>query len=291
MITEAPFEVVEPKAAESPVVVEVPHAGLFIDPESLALIMAPARCIARDADLHVDALYQDAPSEGATLLFARTSRYVVDLNRGEADCDAETVEGAGKAAWPRGVVWRLSTDGDPILTRRLTRAEFERRITQIYRPYHAALTAIIARKKARFGYAILLCAHSMPTQGRRGPVDLGSWRADLVPGTRGRTTAAGALIDEVDAHARSVGWTVVHDDPYRGGFSTANYGDPARQVHAVQLEVARRLYMDEETLRIHPEGFRSVREFARTLVARLAISKEDLLGASWGREGAAARRG
>lgn len=291
VIHEAPFEVVEPQAAESPVVVEVPHAGLRVDPEALTLIAAPARCIARDADLHVDALFQDAPREGATLLYARQSRYVVDLNRAEVDCDADAVEGAGRSPHPRGVIWRLSTDGDPILTARLSRAEFERRLDAIYRPYHATLAALLSRKKAKFGFVILVCAHSMPTQGRRGNVELGSWRADLVPGTRGRTTAAGALIDRVDDHGRSFGWTVVHDDPYRGGYSTGHYGEPTKRAHAIQLEIARRLYMDEERLRIHPEGFQTVREFARTLVARLAVSNEDVLVGSSRRASAPERRG
>ena len=99
------------------------------------------------------------------------------------------------------------------------------------------------------------------------------------------------LIDEVDAHARSFGWSVVHDDPYKGGFSTVHYGNPEQRVHAVQLEIARRLYMDEERLRIRPEGFQTVREFARTLVARLPIGKEDLLASSHRRAGTAPRRG
>src|SRR6185369_15711755 len=113
-----PFEVIEPTTGESPLVVEVPHAGLWIDPEALAFTVAPARSIARDADLHVDALFEDAPSEGATLLVAHTSRLVVDLNRGESDVDGEAVEGGGRTPWPRGLVWRLTTDGDPVLSER-----------------------------------------------------------------------------------------------------------------------------------------------------------------------------
>lgn len=290
MVAEAHFEVIEPKTAESPVVVEVPHAGLAVDAETMVQMVAPARSLARDADLYVDALFQDAPAEGASLIFARTSRYVVDLNRGETDCDAEAVEGGGRTPYPRGLVWRLTTDGEPVLAQRLSREELERRLNLVYRPYHAALAGLIARKKARFGFVILICAHSMPTQGRRGNTDLGRWRADLVPGTRGRTTAAGALIDEVDIHGRSFGWTVVHDEPYKGGFSTGHYGTPERSTHAIQLELARRLYMDEATLRIHPEGFRTVREFARTLVARLAIAKKEALTGQLRREGGAARR-
>jgi len=267
------FEVIEPKGGETPVVVEVPHAGLSLDAETLSFTVAPARSIARDADLHVDALFEDAPVEGATLLYARASRYLVDLNRGEQDIDHDAVDGGGRAPWPRGLIWRLTTDGEPILARRLPRAELERRLDLVYRPYHRVLEQLLARKRARFGFAILLCAHSMPSQPRRGHENTGVARADIVPGTRGRTTASAAVIDMVDRHARSCGYTVRHDDPYRGGFSTGHYGTPASGIHAIQVEISRRLYMDESTLRTDPQGFQSVREFARTLVARLAFAE------------------
>lgn len=274
----APFEITPPAGPESPVIVEVPHAGVYLDPESLAFTIVPARCIARDADLYVDQLFQDAPAAGATLLVARTSRYVLDLNRGPSDYDGDAVEtGVGHGA-PRGLVWRIATDGSPVLTRRLPHAELERRLAYAYRPYHAALVSLLEHKLARFGFAILLCAHSMPEPPRKpGPLGLrGGPRngepsiADIVPGTRGRTSAAGALIDVVDAHARDSGYSVRHDDPYRGGFSTAHYGAPARGVHAIQVEIARRLYMDPDTLRTDPQRFESVRCFARTLVRRLS---------------------
>jgi N-formylglutamate amidohydrolase len=96
-----------------------------------------------------------------------------------------------------------------------------------------------------------------------------------VPGTRGRTSAAAPVIDRVDAHAKAHGFSVRHDDPYRGGYSTATYGRPAQGVHAIQIEIARRLYMDETSLRIDVQGFRAVREFARTLAARLAFTEPD----------------
>jgi N-formylglutamate deformylase len=274
----APFEITPPVGPESPVLVEVPHAGVYLDPESLASTVAPARCIARDADLYVDQLFQDAPSVGATLLVARVSRYVIDLNRAPDDYDGDAVEsGVGRGA-PRGLVWRVATDGSPVLGRRLTQAELDRRMSYAYRPYHTALAALLGRKMARFGFAILLCAHSMPDPPRRpGPLGLRNGLrsaeptvADIVPGTRGRTSAAGSLIDMVEAHARASGYSVRHDDPYKGGFSTAHYGVPARGVHAIQVEIARRLYMDAETLRTDPQRFESVRCFARALVSRLA---------------------
>jgi N-formylglutamate deformylase len=277
-----PFEIFEPRSGESPVLVEVPHAGLWLDPEALAFTLAPARSIARDADLYVDELCADVPDEGATLLVARVSRLVIDLNRAESDVDAEAVEGGSRTPSPRGLVWRLTTDGDPILAAPLPRRELARRLDAVYRPYHRALDGLLQRKLARFGYAVLLCAHSMPGQPRlsggngvRQPAPPTLPRADLVPGTRGRTSAAGVVIDRVEAHGKAFGYSIRHDDPYRGGFSTCFYGRPAQGVHAVQLEMARRLYMDEGTLRIDPHGFRAVREFARTLAARLAFAEPD----------------
>lgn len=263
------FSVIPPTTEETPVLVEIPHAGLWIDPPTFAWLVAPARAIARDADLYVDELYADAPARGATSLVARFSRYVVDLNRGENDVDPDAVEGAPSSARAtRGIVWRLTSDAAKVLERPLPRRELERRLDAVYRPYHRALTEAIAAKKAKFGYAIVLAAHSMPSVGRAGHGDPRASRADVVPGTRGRTSAARPFIDAVDAHARKAGFSVAHDDPYQGGFTTQTYGRPADGVHVVQVELARRLYMDEGTLEKNA-SFSKVRAFCADLVTLL----------------------
>jgi N-formylglutamate deformylase len=272
-MTAAPFSVVEPAADETPVIVEIPHAGLVVDGPSLASLTAPARAIGRDADLWVDELYTGAAAHGATLLVSHVSRYVVDLNRSEHDLDPETVEGAppGSRA-TRGIVWRLTSDGLRVLDRPLTRPELERRLDTYYRPYHAALSALVERKKAKFGHAVVLAAHSMPSVGRAGHGDARLTRADVVPGTRGRTSASGAFIDAVDAHARQANMSVTHDDPYQGGFTTQHYGRPRQAVHVVQVELARRLYMDEATL-LKNGGFARLRGWCEGLVAALGTTK------------------
>ncbi len=272
-----PYERVEPLGRETPVVVEVPHGGLHIDPETLAFTVAPAFSVARDADLYVDELCADTPAEGASLLVARYSRFVVDLNRAESNVDGEAVEGGGRAPLPRGLIWRLTTDGDPIITRALPRSELERRLNLVYRPYHRTLDEMLAAKQARFGYAVLLCVHSMPSDGRMGHLDPGVRRADLVPGSRGRTSAAAAVIDTVDAIARAQGFEVRHDVPYRGGFATAHYGRPSAGVHAIQVEVARRRYMDEGSFRRDLHGFARVKGLIRSFVGALgALPAEHL---------------
>lgn len=264
------LKLVEPTAREIPVVVEVPHAGVAVPPECLAPLVAPARAIGRDADLYVDELYADAPAAGATLLVAKLSRYVVDLNRGLGDVDPEVVEGTRSAhRYNHGLVWRTTSDGDRALARPLTRQELDHRITRYYRPYHEALEAALERKRAQFGIAILVAAHSMPSVGRTTAGAPGVARADVVPGTRARTSASSRFIDAVEAHANDQRWTVRHDEPYAGGFSTQHYGRPSRDVHAVQIELSRRLYLDEVTLARRADTFSVVRDWCRRLVARL----------------------
>jgi len=271
----APFERIDPVAPETPVVVEVPHAGLEMPAPFLEPLAAPARSIARDADLYVDGLYEDAPAEGATLLVARASRYVIDLNRAEGDVDAEVVEGGrADSRMQHGLVWRTTSDGERALVRRLTSAELTERLDLVWRPYHRELSAIVERKRVRFGFAILLAAHSMPSveRGPRGSPgrETGSSgrRADVVPGSRGRKSAGAPFIAAIEDHAIAHGWSVRHDDPYAGGFTTQYYGRPAQHVHAVQLELSRRLYLDEMSLR-PLASFGAVRNWCRGLVARL----------------------
>jgi N-formylglutamate amidohydrolase len=232
-------------------------------------MVAPLRALARDADLYVDELYRDAPDTGATLLVAHTSRYLLDLNRSEDDLDATAVAGAASLpSRPRGLGGSRTTDNQRAHARPLTREELVERLDTVHRPYHATLARLLERKRARFGYVVLLAAHSMPSVGRSGHGDSGTPRADVVPGTQGRTTARGELIDRVERHAKAGGFVVRHDDPYRGGFTTRNYGRPAVHVHAVQVELARRLYMDERTLR-RTSDFDRMRAWCRALVTEL----------------------
>jgi N-formylglutamate amidohydrolase len=240
------FDLARPDPSrETSVIVEVPHAGLVVPPEVRSQLVVGDASILRDSDLYVDRLFAHAPEHGATLLTSSVSRYVVDLNRAPDDVDRQTVRDhpAPRPTQSRGVVWRSTTEGLPAIRESITYAELERRLARYHAPYHAALEAEIEKKKARFGHAIVVAGHSMPSAGKGG---LGR-RADIVPGSRGRTTAADAVIDLVERVCVSAGLSVKHDDPYRGGWSTQRYGRPERGVHAIQIEINRALYADEAT--------------------------------------------
>ncbi|MCS6899258.1 MAG: N-formylglutamate amidohydrolase [Myxococcales bacterium] len=258
-----------PRGVELPVVVEVPHAGLLVDAICLSTLLVSARALARDADLFVDELVPEVTEVGATVLIARTSRYFIDLNRRDDEVDRHAVEGGLGHEAPHGLIWHRATDGERALAAPLPRCELERRLDLIYRPYHATLQRLLDEKRKRFGHVILVCAHSMPSHGLSFTTGKEVARADVVPGTRGKTSAAAPVIETVDRFARAFGFTVKHDDPYRGGYSTQHYGAPARGVHAVQIEVARRLYMHESTLHRDPDGIARLRRFYRELALRL----------------------
>lgn len=266
-----PFALTLPTSGRTPVVVEVPHAGLSIPRALRAETLVDERTVMRDADLYVDKLYADAPARGAGLLTAPFSRYVVDLNRAPDDIDLTTVPDhpAPRGKQPRGVVWRLTTDGRPSLREPLTYAAFQDRVARYHAPYHQALRDELERTRARFGFAVLVAGHSMPSVGRAGHADTGTRRADIVPGTLGRTSADRRLIDLVDAHFRGAGLSVRHDDPYRGGFTTQHYGRPREGWHVVQIELNRALYVHEDTGQKKRGDFKRLQRLLADLVEKL----------------------
>jgi N-formylglutamate amidohydrolase len=268
------FTLIRPTTRALPVLVEVPHAGVEVPAEARELLLVDDRVLLRDADTWVDTLFRDVVAQGATLLTARCSRYVVDLNRDEHDHDPASVAGSThpKGTAPRGVIWRESSDGAPALRRPLTRLEFEERIERYHRPYHRALSLELEALRARHGVAVLLCGHSMPATGRSQLAQSPRRRADVVPGTRVRSTAGGKLIDALDAHFRGAGLSVRHDDPYRGGATTQRYGRPSAGVHAIQVELNRDLYMDERTLTPKADAMEWLRSLCTALVPRLAAA-------------------
>ena len=257
--------------AAIPVLVEVPHAGLIVPEAVQDELSAPADALLRDADIYVDELYAHAPNLGATLLCSTVSRYVVDLNRAQDDVDSATVSDhpAPVGAQPRGVVWRATTDGRPVLRRPLTFSALRRRLARYYVPYHEALRQTLDDLRTRFGSAILVAGHSMPSRGRSLHVDAGVRRADVVPGTQGRSTADARIIDLVDAHFRDAGLSVRHDDPYKGGFATVHYGRPEQRWHAIQIELNRALYVDEDTFTRRAGDFERVRDLLDGLITKL----------------------
>ncbi|MFB6264911.1 MAG: N-formylglutamate amidohydrolase [Bradymonadaceae bacterium] len=258
-----------------PIVVDVPHAGEWIPDQVAEEMLVEEDLLKRDLDLYVDRFWQDAPEVGATLIASNVSRYVVDLNRAPDDVSPEAVEGAETKDEPgyyqdRGVVWRTTTGGEAVLDEPLSPEAFQERLDEFYWPYHRALRKEIERVREQFGTCILVDGHSMPSEGRQKYSDPGRRRADIVPGDVDGTSCRRPVRWTVEEHFRDDGYSVKTNDPYKGGWITRKYGAPDDGVHALQIEVNRDLYMDEQSFEIDEPGLNELRESCRSLVDRLA---------------------
>jgi N-formylglutamate amidohydrolase len=269
-LSEGAFVARTPAEPASPVVVSVPHAGTGTG--GFEATITPELDVRCDADLYVDRLYRVGEPQGPEVFVAsRLSRFVCDLNRDPDDVAPGAVpeHPAPRNVDGRGFIWAVTTTGAPALARPLTMGEWQER-TAFHAAYHDAIGRALERARERFGFAILVDGHSMPSQGRLGHTDTGRARAAVVPGDREGTSCAPALSAAVVRHFEKHGFTVRTNEPYKGGFITAHHGRPATGIHAIQIELRRDLYMNEERYEIAPEGFGRLQEILRALLADLA---------------------
>ncbi|MEO6927595.1 MAG: N-formylglutamate amidohydrolase [Casimicrobiaceae bacterium] len=248
----------EPIGAVAPLVLDSPHSGETYPAD---FDHAPARADVRQAeDTHVARLWRGALAHGATLVEATFPRAYIDANRSTDDIDAALF--AAGETWPQpiatsrkteqgiGLVWRLARHGVPMYARGLSVDEVARRIDAYWRPYHAALDAVIDTRHRAFGAVWHLDCHSMPAVGDALADDPGQARADFVLGDRDGSTCAPAFTALVRDWLAQQGYRVAVNDPYKGVEIVRRHGRPHAQRHSLQVEVNRRLYMDERTL--HP---------------------------------------
>lgn len=268
-----PISVRRPVGTAIPVVVSVPHSGLWIPDDELALYAIDVARLQRDGDLHVDRLYSRASECGATVVSTAVSRFVVDLNRFQDDVSALSTEGASARRevgyyGDRGLIWAVTTHGNPIYHAPLAPQVVARRVDLYWTPYHAALRAEISRIRDEFGLCVLLDAHSMPSRAARMHPDRGSRRADVVPGDLFGQACAPWLSELVESFFSKAGLTVHPNVPYSGGAITRTYGRPDEGVHAIQIELSRALYMNERTFEPSP-GFATIHDLCTALVCRV----------------------
>ena len=264
----------EPEGAPIPLVLDSPHSGT-VYPDDFDHL--PPRDVVRQAeDTHVEALYAAAPSIGATLIEALFPRAYIDPNRHHADIDPALLhdEWTGPMTPSRktelgiGLVWRLAHGGVPMYARKLSAAEVRRRIAQCNEPYHACLAAVLEERHAAFGAVWHINCHSMPAVGDVMSEDPGRARADFVLGDRDGTTCAPEFTSFVASTLTGLGYGVAINDPYKGVELVRMHGRPAERRHSLQVEINRRLYMDESTLERH-SGFASLQANLQRLLKAL----------------------
>jgi N-formylglutamate amidohydrolase len=260
-----------------PLVLDSPHSGREFPADFDAAV---SEFDLRDGeDCYVDELYLPATELGVPLLAARFPRTYVDPNRHRGDVDLELIEGgrwpheyapSGKAKIGKALVWRTLDDGRAIYARKLKVGEVLGRIERCHSPYHAALRELIGATHARFGVVYHLNCHSMPAVGgKQGEGGEGKPRADFVLGDRDGTSCDPAFTEFVRATLAAMGYAVKVNDPYKGVELVRAYSDPARGRHSLQIEINKRLYMDEATRSKHA-GFEALQKNLTTLAKAIA---------------------
>jgi N-formylglutamate deformylase len=278
-----PLRLALPVQQTAPVVFASPHSGRDYPTEFVAAARLDPIGLRRSEDCFVDDLFAGAPAHGAPLLTATFPRAFCDANREPWELDPAMFQDALPAwvnsASPRvgaglGTIARVVASGEAIYRDKLHFAEAERRVRSCWQPFHDALMELIDRTRAEFGACLLIDCHSMPAHGCSGRN--GASPIDIVLGDAHGTACAARVTRRVEQLFIGLGYTVRRNDPYAGGYITRHYGRPREGVHVLQIELARRLYMDEVRIE-RGAGFASVQRDLTSLIATVAAEAGTLL--------------
>ncbi|MEP2919958.1 N-formylglutamate amidohydrolase [Sulfitobacter sp.] len=271
----AAFDVLRPSTPDSCVVFASPHSGRDYSWSFLRKTVLNEHAIRSSEDAFVDQLFECAPEYGAVFIKAGAPRAYVDLNRARDELDPALIEGARRLAHnPRvasglGVIPRVVANGRAIYRGKITLAEAQDRIARYWEPYHEKLQSLLDAAHARHGQTVLIDCHSMPHEAMDSVARGGMRRPDVVLGDRFGAAASGEVVDRIEAAFEQAGFSVTRNVPFAGAYITQAYGKPSKGQHAVQVEIDRSLYMNEQLIR--PNGdFESVRAALRKVVADVA---------------------
>lgn len=280
-----PYIIHEPTTSKTPLLVDSPHSGRIYPADFY--YACPLPLLRQTEDAYVDELVAGATEAGATLLTAEFPRSYIDVNRAEDDIDPLLLD----EPWPQplnpsdrtllglGLVRRLCKSNVPVYAAPLPAKEIHKRIEKFYRPYHAALESLVQGRIDLFGECYLVNAHSMPGHGYDNKIQA---RPDFVLGDRDGTSCDVVLTRYARTILQDMGYSVALNDPYKGVEIVRRYGQPHQGRHVVQLEINRRLYMNEQTLE-KTSGFaqlqRNLTQFFKTLAEDLAQAIPDRMAA------------
>ncbi len=253
-MTPLPYYLHRPSLQTTAVVVSSPHSGRDYPEQFLRDSLLDKLSLRSSEDAFVDDLFGQTPDFGAPLLVASAPRAFVDLNRSLDDLDPAVVRGVSRRA-PNarvasglGVIPRVVAEGRVIRSGKISYSEAVERLDSYYRPYHAQLKQVLADTTKMFGESLLLDCHSMPSEALSTTRVRGAVRPQIVLGDRFGATCGKHLVDQVEAAFRAQGFVVMRNTPFAGAFITQHYGRPASHRNALQIEIDRGLYMDEQTV-------------------------------------------
>ena len=254
------------REGSTPLLISVPHDGRQL-PDFIEQRMTRAGRDIPDTDWHVAKLYEFADELGASMLIANYSRYVVDLNRPPDDAALY------KGQIATGICPQQTFAGDDIYEDGavVDTSEQPERVHTFWQPYHSYIKTKLLALRQEFGYALLWDAHSIPSVVPRlfdGELPV------LNVGTNETKSCSVDIADDVFKVAASSGYESVMNDRFKGGYITRNYGEPKNNVHAIQLEIAQRAYMNETSREFDATKAEKLRDTLRSMIETFLKSAE-----------------
>lgn len=264
-----------PEVQTSYMVFASPHSGRTYSREFKRRSVLDELQIRSSEDAFVDRLLETAPDIGVPLLAARMPRAYLDLNRASDELDPAVIRGVQRPHHnPRiasglGVIPRVVANGRAIYSGKLSMAEASARIDRYWHPYHQQLATLMDDTKRKFGRAVLVDFHSMPHEAVQSMRGAGFSRPEVVLGDRFGAAADGGIVERIETIFLEAGLRVSRNAPFAGAYITQTYGRPSRGHHAVQVEIDRALYMNEQHVR--PNGnFNSFQKLMERVIAEIA---------------------
>lgn len=269
-----PYVVLEPVEQTSPFVFCSPHSGNIYPTVFLERSRLDAHTLRKSEDCFVDELFGDVASLGAPLIAARFPRAYLDVNREPYELDPELFDEplpafantqTMRVAGGLGTLARIVADGEEIYREPLPLGVAMERIERLYKPFHARIAELLERTRRRFGVAILVDCHSMPSASMNHS---GGARPDFVIGDRFGASCDAKVTRLFRETIAQRGYQVQLNRPYAGGFITEHYGRPFKGVHALQIEINRGLYLNESNL-TRTAGFDRLKRDLVQMMARV----------------------
>ncbi|MEP0962937.1 MAG: N-formylglutamate amidohydrolase [Roseobacter sp.] len=252
-----------------------PHSGSYYPLDMMAKSTLNSHVVRSSEDAFVDSLFDCAPDFGARFIKAAMPRAYVDLNRGPEELDPALIEGLRRQGHnPRvasglGVIPRVVANGRAIYRGKITMDEANARLDQFWHPYHEKLQKLLDDAHNVHGQAVLVDCHSMPHEAVESVARAGAQKPDIVLGDRFGAAAGSGVVDRIEAAFMAQGFRVARNAPFAGAYIAQAYGRPSRGQHAVQIELDRSLYMDEQRI-VPSSDFEAVRGAIRLAVADIA---------------------
>ncbi len=254
-----PFYIKEPKGTRVPFVLSIPHRGTEFPDDLLANFDPKLVEVLDDTDWCLDKLYDFAPEFGITMIYAKYSRWVIDLNR---EPDSKPLYDDGR------LITELCPTTDFLGNDIYVEKEFEpddaekkRRLNKYFHPYHKKTEELLSDLKSEFGQVVFWDGHSIR---REVPTIQKDPFPDFILGDNDGKTANNSIIETALRLLKKSDWQINHNKPFKGGFLTRSKGNPSENIHALQLEMSKDLYMSNNELDYDFAKAKKVKQLLKT---------------------------